>query len=179
MGYMVSTLINLPTDDDKNVYIFVMTGGWQSDEQRLINENFTRLAERIGPRAVVVRGFREEVFTQEVVEKYLGKNYNDLPLNLPAFLIANHHPTEISGNTIRILIPLAEAKRRFGSDHAFFEALVKFARSGDQEILKGSEHYVPLVIELNRMLELKPNIAGVGININGIIERFFSRERAA
>ena len=56
MGYMLNTLGNLPIDDDINLYIFVVNGGWSGGLYDVIESNFSNIAQRIGKNAVIVKG---------------------------------------------------------------------------------------------------------------------------
>ncbi len=52
MAYMLSSLAELPVDSDVNFYIFVINGGWSGGTSEIIERNFARIAQEIGPNAV-------------------------------------------------------------------------------------------------------------------------------
>ena len=69
MGYALSSLGNLPVQDEITLYVFIVGTGWKSDAYRDLEENFMELARRIGPAAVLAKGFEPESWSSQVCEK--------------------------------------------------------------------------------------------------------------
>jgi hypothetical protein len=171
MGYMLSSLAQLPIDDEVDLYIFVINGGWRGGSHEIIEQNFSKLAEEIGPRAVIAKGFNKS-WSSDVSRKYLGKDHSELFGLLPALLITDTHPDQLTDQSMRLLIPLKDANAKFGNFDTFFDSLTKFAREKDTDFLEHFHEKEESEKSAWNMLELKPNIWGIGININEILERF-------
>ncbi len=93
MGYMLSSLAELPIDNTVGFYIFaVAPHGWKSGLYDVVENNFTNIARAIGQEAVIVKGLNEDLFGDEVCKTYLGEHYSILLDDLPALLITNTHP---------------------------------------------------------------------------------------
>lgn len=63
MGYMLSSVGNLPLDENIDLYIFVVNGQWLGEPYETIDRNFSKLAKRIGERAVIVKGLESQAWT--------------------------------------------------------------------------------------------------------------------
>jgi hypothetical protein len=179
MGYLLSSLAQLPIESNVNFYIFVINGGWSGGYYEIIERNFAHVAKVIGPMSVIAKGFDEEWSTQ-VAEKYLGQDHSAMSHLLPALLITDTHPEQLSEESMRILVPLNMVEE-FGGVDKFFTLLARFVRDRDpqflslfQEVEKPKEN----IIEAGAsMLELKPNICGIGFNINEVIRRLSQRKQ--
>jgi hypothetical protein len=168
---MLSSLGTLPVQADISLYIFVINGGWHGGPSDLLEQNFSRLAQEIGPNAVIAKGFDVRAWSSQVAERYLGKNYSDLHSSLPALLLTDTHPEHLRPDSFRLLVPLREAQRRFGDLESFFRSLVGYAQSGDEAFLKRLRGEGTVIDTANDVVDLKPNLFGVGINLNALIDR--------
>jgi len=175
MGYMLSALGNLPVEDDVSLYIFVISGGWEGGRDELIERNFSKIAQRIGPNAVIARGFNETEWTGEIARTYLGQDADELWQLLPALLLTDAHPGSLTDGSLRLLIPLRDAEERFGGLDVFFRALSDFAVDRDPAFLERFHDRTDLVEAGNSVVDLKPNFFGLGINLNELIRRFRGR----
>jgi hypothetical protein len=176
MGYMVSSLAELPVDNSVAFYIFaVAPHGWKGGLYDVVEKNFSDIAGAIGQEAVIVKGLNTELFGEEVCTAYLGKHYPSLLDDLPALLITNTHPEKTTQETFKLFVPLRRAEQKFGSVDAFLSRIVRFVRNGDQSFLDLFQKEDDFIREGANMLELKPNFCGIGININAIIEWLIKR----
>lgn len=175
MGFMLSALGNLPIDENIELYVFVINGSWRGGPYELIEQNFSNIAKNIGPKAVIAKGFDSESWSTQVARKYFGKNHSELFNAIPALLITDAHPEKLNDKSLRLIVPLRDVEKRFGDWDTFFRLLSQFAIYKDVEFLKKFEDTSSLLKEGNKYLELKPNIFGIGINLNAIIERLSSR----
>lgn len=171
MGYMLSSLGNLPVQDDVSLYIFVVNGRWNGEFDEIIERNFGALAKQIGPQSVIAKGFEPEAWSDQVCAKYLGKDTRTLYDAFPALLITDSHPERISDKTLRLLVPLRDAEKRFGGITVFFSGLAEFARNRDPAFLKRFEEKESLKDKAWSVLELKPNFFGFGINLKELVAR--------
>ncbi len=171
MGYALSSLGNLPVQENISLYIFVVGGGWKGELQDAIEQNFMELARRIGPNAVIAKGFDPEMWSQQICEKYLGKNVQTLNDVLPALLLTDAHPDHLTERSLRLLVPLRDAQQRFGGIEGFFRALTEFALNRDSSFLSRFEEKPSLGSKAWSILELKPNFFGFGINIKEAVAR--------
>jgi len=177
MGYLVSSLGQVPVDDDITLYIFVVNGTWRGGASGVLEDNFVRIAERIGPTAAIVKGLKDDLVSEEAARKYLGKDYTDLLDSLPGLLLTDAHPEDLQEDSLRLLVPLKDAEARFGSFDAFFHALAEFAQNRDMAFLEKFEDKEDLLEAGNAIIDLKPNMFGVGVNLNALFARL--KERGA
>jgi hypothetical protein len=179
MGYMLSSLAELPVDDTVGFYIFaVAPHGWEGGLYDVVENNFSKIARAIGQDAVIVKGLNEELFSEQVCKTYLGKHYSNLLDDLPALLITNTHPEQTTEETSKLFVPLRRAEEKFGSVDAFLSRLIRFVRDGDQSFLDLFQREDDLIREGANMLELKPNFCRIDININAIIDWLIKRREA-
>jgi len=171
MGYMLSSLGNLPVQEDISLYIFVVNGRWSGEFNDLIEKNFSALAKQIGPNSVIAKGFEPKVWSDQVCSKYLGKNTKTMIDILPALLLTDSHPDRLTEKSLRLLVPLRDAEKRFGGANVFFSALAEFAKSRSPEFVARFEDKGSLKGKAWSVLELKPNIFGFGINLKELAAR--------
>jgi hypothetical protein len=171
MGYMLSSLGNLPVQEDVSLYIFVVNGRWSGEFNDLIEKNFGALAEHIGPNSVIAKGFDPEVWSNQVCSKYLGKDTKTMLDVLPALLLTDAHPEKLTDSSLRLLVPLRDADKRFGGIETFFAALADFSKSRNPDFLARFEDKEPLKSKAWSVLELKPNLFGFGINLKELAAR--------
>jgi hypothetical protein len=171
MGYMLNSLGNLPIDDNISLYIFVVNGGWRGGLYDIIEKNFSNIAQKIGPRAVIAKGFDSEVWSSQVAEKYFGKRHNELFDALPALVLTDAHPNNLNERSFRLIIPLRDVESRFKDWDTFFRSLSKFATDKDPGFLHRFQDAEDIISSGNRIIELKPNFFGLGVNLNALIER--------
>lgn len=168
MGYALTTLGDLPVQPGITLYIFVIGAGWHDDA---IEKNFMQLAQRIGPSAVIAKGFDSVAWSSQVYDRYLGKDVESSLDIVPALLLTDAHPRLLNSTSMRLLVPLREAEKRFGGIEAFFNALTSFAVHRDQTFLTRFEDKMSLGKKVWSVLELKPNAFGFGINIKEFVAR--------
>lgn len=135
MGYILSSLGNLPVQEDISLYIFVVNGRWKGEFNDAIEKNFGALAKQIGPNSVIAKGFDPEGWSDQVCSKYLGKDTKTMKNVLPALLLTDSHPDKLTDKSLRLLVPLRDADKRFGGIETFFAALADFSKSRNPEFL--------------------------------------------
>jgi hypothetical protein len=175
MGYALSSLGNLPVQDEISLYIFVVGSSWKDETYEAIENNFMELAKRIGPNAVIAKGFEPEMWSSQVCDKYLGKSVETLYDVFPALLLTDSHPDRLTEKSMRLLVPLRDAQKRFGGTAAFFEALSDFARTKNVSFLQRFEDNESLASKAWSVLELKPNFFGFGVNLKDLFARVQSK----
>jgi hypothetical protein len=123
------------------------------------------IARRIGPNAVIAKGFDSETWSREVSKKYLGEN-NQLPIDLlPALLLTDAHPDDLKESSLRLLVPLQDAKMRCGGSlETFFNALSDFSLNRNPSFLSKFEEKSSLSKAWSA-IDIKPNFYGIGINL--------------
>ncbi|MBB4255453.1 hypothetical protein [Rhizobium sp. BK008] len=180
MGYYLSSLAELPRDDDVKIYIFVLTDGVRSDLHDALQRNFLAIAKGIGTEAVIATGFDEHLWTEDLMKRYLGDaSIAQFYRYLPGVLITDSHPDEITEQSLKIVVPLEVAQKKFGSVDAFFSALIAFAKGRNQEFLgtitSDQSAMLNIIAHLNDIVDLKPNFAGLGINLNAAVNKWLNR----
>lgn len=186
MGFHVSTLHNLPIGHiDYFVHVFDMTDGVHA---RWVNENLYTLASSFGRNAGLVTGPRD---LSEELYRFLSKNLaygfgavEGILHSTTCLVISEGH----LANTEQpiYLIPIATPEATEDVRELIITLLEMIAESlrnsqlkqlvsslGAQELKLSSTHggfWVCNLRRLNNILELKPNVAGLGVNLNAIIE---------
>jgi hypothetical protein len=181
MGYYLNELANLPVDDNVHFYIFVVNGQFEEPLYEIIQSNFGSLAKSIGSNAVIAVGTDAMNFTTQVARKYLGEGNSDASFiqALPALLITNAHPDKLTKESVRLVVPLRDAAKRFGDWSQFFNLLTAFARGESKDFLDKFEAKEEDATDVgNKILHLKPNLFGLGINVNELVERYNKRRKA-
>jgi hypothetical protein len=178
MGYMLNSLGNLPIDDDVRFYIFVINGQWQEPTYAVMEENFAAVARSIGKAAVIAKGLNPQEWYGEVAEAYLGKDHDDCFSLLPALLLTDAHPSQITKGSLRLLVPLRDAESRFGGWPQFFRLLTDFVQLKNDEFVKRFEKKESAINVANSVISLKPGIFGISININELVSRWRKKKAA-
>lgn len=179
MGYMLNSLGNLPVDDEVRFYIYVINGQWREPLYEVMERNFASVARSIGKSAVIAIGLDPKEWYGEVAEAYLGKDHDDCFQLLPALLITDAHPSQISAESLRLLVPLRDAESRFGGWPQFFSLLTDFVQLKSDEFVKRFEKKEDLISVANSIVDLKPGIFGVSININELVTRWQKRKESS
>lgn len=187
MGFHVSTLHSLPIGSIKHfVHVLDMTHG---PHGRWIAKNLQLLASDFGPSAGLVTGNKN--LTQELCQ-FLQKNVTDdfgaverILYSATCLVISYGHLS--TTNKPVYLLPLAlpqeteAAEELIGALLRMLSASIKEDRIGEFVSSLGAielgltrpsiSFIVCTLREVNKMLELKPNVAGMGVNLNAIIEK--------
>jgi hypothetical protein len=181
MGYILNELANLPVDENVHFYIFVVNGQFKEPLYDMIQSNFASLAKSIGSNAVIATGTNPEEFTNQVAEKYGGKgrDLDSFAKVLPALVITDAHPSQLTEQSVRLIVPLGDAEKRFGDWSQFFRLLTTFVRGESKEFIEkfGAEDQDATDVG-NKILHLKPNLFGIGINLNELVDRMNKRRKA-
>lgn len=168
MGYKLSSLAHLPLRDSVDIYVFSIGDGlWEGGLRKVVHENFDEIAREIGPDAIIVGGIRED-FHGEVVETYLGKEYEDLKDRMPAILVTDAHPSKLDQDSLRLVIPLEEAYDNYEVIDQFLDELVAFVRGESDELISSLEESPHPAEVAGEIVEVSiPVIPGVvAVNVN-------------
>ena len=172
-GYMISSLGDLPIEDRIKFYIYIINGfSWKGSINEVILENFENIAREIGPNASIVKGLNEPFWSNEIIEKYLGKSHQQILSLLPALLITNSHPSNLRENSLRLIIPLRNINRDFFDVSNFFILLVQFIKNGDLEFLNKFDDKTSMIDKILDYVEISPSFFGIGINLKAFIKNY-------
>lgn len=179
MGYALISVAELPLEEDVNMYIFVLAdGSWYGDLSEIVNKNFDEMARSIGSKAIIVKGLVANYFPEEVRRRYFGDAQKFFwSGGVPALLITDAHPDTLRPESLRLFVPLVKVKDLFGSFDAFFDSLAAFARRENDEFLEKFEDANSFLDESLKVLHLKPNVFGFGLNISAFVELIRRRRR--
>ncbi|MEW6734620.1 MAG: hypothetical protein AB1489_25065 [Acidobacteriota bacterium] len=186
MGLMIHSLGELPTDAKREYYVYLLDYGWDEPLGDALRNNFSKMAAKASAAdAVVIRGVVGSHFEDEVLSWH---HINGQPGDgiLPAILITTRHPHQFHhyGKDWQkegklhadrlLLIPLREVCKtttevadlieKIFSDIKKKQALADFAVAREMKKGKGGAIVDALI--------LKPNIQGVGIDLE-FIKQFF------
>ena len=177
MGYALNELVNLPVDENIHFYIFVVNGQFREPLYDMIQQNFIEIAHSIGSNAAIAIGTDPKSFTTQVARRYLGAGNSDSSFTriLPALIITNAHPEKLTNDSVRLVIPLRDAETRFGGWVQFFALLSSYVRGENDDFVKRFEAKENLVDAANKVVNLKPGMFGISLNINELVDRWNKR----
>lgn len=191
MGLKVHSLARLPSDAERDYFVYLLDYGWDEPLSRGLRCNFERLADIASRnRAVVITGFNGEEFANEVFSWHQinGQPGTDI---LPAILVTTCHPhrfAELNDFPQRsrrhsgalfsdrmVLIPLRALCKTETDVTSVIERILADIREKKQ--LPDFEVYQIFARgkrgALADALILQPNVAGVGLDLKAI-GRFLS-----
>lgn len=185
MGYKISSLKSLPVIPGIDLYVFILgQHKWAGGYSEVIENNFSKLAQHLGKRGAIVAGhdgvklgrelsheLSNAALSNKIVHDFVGKG-ESLGLSI---LLVGAHPSHLTDNDLFLLAPIEQIERSFGSLDQFFSELCEFSENRDTTFLEKFEERAKTGGGISDFFELKPNMFGVGININAIINRW--RER--
>jgi hypothetical protein len=177
MGYALTSLGNLPVDDEVKFYIFAINGQWQEPLYRMIEQNFESIARSIGKHAVIAKGLNPAEWYGEVAERYLGKDHDRYFQLLPALLVTDTHPDRLSDKSVRLLVPLKDIEDRFGGWTQFFTLLSDFVQLKSDEFAKRFERKEDLLNTATKIINVNPGAFGVSINAIELLSWWRRRAR--
>jgi hypothetical protein len=169
MGYKLNALGNLPVDGTVNSYIFVLKSDFSDDLTDMIEKNFDNIAREIGDDAIIAQGLNEKRWLDEVGPKYLGQDWLLYTSLLPALLITDSHPDDVTEDSERIFIPLVEVSKQFLTWTAFFQMLVKYVRHEPNDLAARLQKGADAFDVLNGIFKINPGFLGISIDFNALV----------
>ncbi|WP_432696120.1 hypothetical protein ACQUQP_16460 [Marinobacterium sp. YM272] len=185
MGYKISSLKSLPVIPSIDLYVFILgQHKWAGGYSEVIEDNFSRLAQHLGERGAIVAGHDGISLTRELsrelsnaalsnrtIHDFVAKGES---LGLSVLLVGTH-PSHLTDDDLFLLAPIEQIESRFGSLDLFFSELCEFSENRDTSFLEKFEEREKTGCDVSDFFELKPNMFGIGININAIINRWRQR----
>lgn len=180
MGYKISSLKSLPLIPWIDLYVFVLgTHQWSGGYAEIIEDNFSKIAHKLGARGAIVashdginlkRDLANELAAaaqkSKLIHEFVAKG-ESLGLSI---LLLGSHPQIISEKDLFLLAPIEQINNRFGSLDRFFSELCNFSENRNPDFLKRFEDRPVKRGLISEFLELKPNMFGIGVNVNAIID---------
>lgn len=192
MGYQISSILGVASDDLHSYFLYyIPSQGFEYRKCEWMNEymakNFTRIAQLVGPNAVFItpldynrREYYEKVNT---IEGFFcrgeGRRRDILAIchSGRPFLIFSKTPLceNTSGDGIIIDLAGIQDEATLG---AVLDAIIKTICSDSfedfvnhlPELTPSEDRPDPMHLDLTTMLELKPNVFGLGVNLNAVID---------
>lgn len=178
MGYIASLNVAKVPASGYEWYIFLLEDDWRDNLRQELSDNFHILAEAVGDRSLVVRGAKREQFSGEVFATYGIK-----VTKLPALLLTNISPSAASQDAssskdVRAIVISLE--RRYDHAGSISQLLRKIVETlKEPEAMEALEKLDRSKIERRwgwlRMLELKPNFCGFGVNLNAVVDEVLEK----
>jgi len=190
MGFHVSQLRSAPIGIYE-YYVYFIDAAPQESHTRAIAESLLSLAMDAGTDAAIVSGPASlSAELTEFLQRHAPEHFVQLEILLGqvSCLLISRGALQTTTQEI-FVVPLALGHTDVESQKALIEGLLSplvqamredtvadFCRSlGAQELplsdLKGGI-VVAIFRNLNKVLELKPNVIGLGVNLNAVLERF-------
>jgi hypothetical protein len=191
MGLMLHSLAELPITAERSYYIYLLDFGWAEPIVKTLKENFEKMAILSSQtNSIVMMGLEGSHFNDDVLSWH---NINGLPGEeiLPALLVTTLHPhffkinSETNYTILQedysdklLIIPLRKICKEPKDVVVLIEKL--FRDIADKKTLGNFQ----VVKEMKKgkkgaladALLLEPNIGGLGLNLNKIINYFLERD---
>jgi hypothetical protein len=177
MGYLLSSLGNLPLDEDIKFYVFVINGQWKEPLYEMIEQNFSAIAKSVGTHAVIAKGLNPVEWYGEIAEKYFGKDHEQYFHLLPALLVTDTHPDSFSEKSLRLIVPLRDVEARFGGWNQFFALLSDFVQLKSDAFLRKFQAKEGAFDVADKIIKISPGAFGVSVNINELVSQWRKRRR--
>jgi hypothetical protein len=187
MGYRISTIKNLPIIPGINLYIFVLGNyEWSGGYREVIEKNFNKLAKNLGPHAAIVVGHDGINLANELITSLRDKLFHHKALERlaqeaessgVALLLLGAHPKELKETDLILYAPISEIESKFNELDIFFNELCSFATNRNESFLKKFEEQKSSINDFLDVIDLKPNIFGIGSNINSFIKKVLRVQR--
>ncbi len=183
MGLYVHNIGNLPVDDKRNYFLYVLDYGWHEPLAQALRENFTNMARMASKtKSVVIAGVEPVHFENQVFSAH-GINGEPGEEILPAILITTLHPRYFQENQGRwrddgtiddklLLIPLkkccATTTDVVNLIHRVFRDIEGKSALQDFEVVNSFRKAERR--SLTDAIVLQPNFGGVGIDLRKLFE---------
>ena len=185
MGYRIATIENLPVIPGIDLYVFVL-GNYecQGGYRETIENNFSKLAKNLGHKAAIVAGHDGINLTNELTRclherlpdyRMLESLVRKADNSGTSLLLLGAHPNELTEEDLVLYAPISEIDMKFNELEIFFDELCRFAVDKNESFLKRFEEKNTKIVDCLEAIELKPNLFGIGININFFIEKVLKR----
>lgn len=190
MGLMIHSLGELPETAERGFYVYLLDYGWEDPLGSVVIDNFDRMSDEASRNdAVVIRGLVGQHFTDEVLlwHQINGQPGEDI---LPALLLTTRNPHQFRDSRFGdhapapkdriLLIPL----RKVCASPVDVAPLLKklFADIRERKQLSNFEVAKELRAGAGNAvvdgLILQPNIAGIGVNLNVVLDFLRGRRRS-
>jgi hypothetical protein len=212
MGFTVGSFHRAPIGEFE-FSVFVITNHRDAAHNKWINRNFQRIAKDIGPKAVIVKGYNDDLSNEvkAFLERWMNDRRDDSSEAARAIwgLLDKTTCLLVAKKDIRttdaplLLIPLAPASKSdepaAGSKADAENFIGELMQSVVEKVRDGTilEHaqalgaarfklksirngvVITTLRQMNDVMELKPNIAGFGMNLNALIEKTLGEARRA
>jgi hypothetical protein len=138
MGFIATDLATVPALPHYSWYLFLLEDRWHDPLREQLEKNFMKLAEDVGPNALVVRGAHPEQFYSQVFYEYaLQDRMKKQERILPALLVTDTPPGEIrkdeelAKKAKIMLFPLSKLTDRAVELTTFLQMLCETLRSSE------------------------------------------------
>jgi hypothetical protein len=177
MGIATANVLSLPASN-YDYYIFILAGNanWKGGMLESINNNFEHLAKEIGLNSVIIKGLIPKELTEDIANTYFNGIENIQSL-IPAIFFTNSDPKSVNQNSLKILIPLTKIEKKFDSIENFFNLLTDFTNKRNNNFIDFTKDNIDWVDGFNKVIDLKPNAFGIGVNFNGLLELAFGKKK--
>jgi hypothetical protein len=171
MGYLLSSLENLPEDPTVKYYLFAIRQSWNSDLAERLEANFAHLAKAVDAEGVYAKGIDHEEWLEEVASTYLGKDWKDYEALLPALILSDSHPKHISDESLLLFITLKDVKDRFGDWDGLFREVTRFMNGKNNKFIDRFRSKGDFLDAIDTVFKVRPSIFGITIDVSALAKR--------
>lgn len=179
MGFIATDIAKIPSVGYE-WYLYLLTDNWDDPIQEALLKNFDQLSQSVGTSCLVVKGANPEQFYNSLIDSQFVELIRTTGEELfPSLVLSSHPPSKLNESSgkganikgaVSFLIPL-----RMKADlHSFLRKLSETIKSGDPMELFENDP-VSKWAWMTEYLEVKPNICGVGINLNPLFDKLFRK----
>ncbi|WP_029790589.1 MULTISPECIES: hypothetical protein [Vibrio] len=185
-GYRVSSLKTTPKVPGLELYVFIVGSiEWKTGFSDRLMKNFDVLARNLGEKGVIVAPHDGSDLTEELAGcvNNLGNKNKDIHDFLATgsktgvgLMLMSSHPNDLTDEDLVLYSPLELLDAKFGTLEQFFAELCAFSEHKDASFVsKFSEAKSGLVSETANMIDLNPNLFGIGVNLNPMKDKVMKK----
>jgi hypothetical protein len=183
MGLMIHSLGALPANAEKDYYVYLLDYGWHEPLGDALLKNFDNMADAASKsNSVILRGLVGCHFVDEVLSWHSINGQSSEGI-LPAILITTRNPHEFHRQEISdtgrttdrlLLIPLRQVCESTGDVAVLIDKIFTDIREKRKlsSFAIGKKLRAGKANAIVDSIVLKPNISGVGIDLNALIDFF-------
>ncbi|RCS69176.1 hypothetical protein [Vibrio casei] len=186
MGYRISSLKKTPKVPGLELYVFIVGSiEWKTGFSDRLMKNFDVLARNLGEKGAIVAPHDGSDFAEELSDcvNNLGNENKGIQDFLATsskagvgLMLMSSHPNDLTDEDLVLYSPLELLDEQFGALDHFFTELCSFAAHKDASFVsKFSEAKSGFVSETANMIDLNPNIFGIGVNLNPLKEKVMKK----
>jgi hypothetical protein len=172
MGYLLTSLNQLPVDGSVDYYLFLLRASFDTPILETVERNFAKIAKEVGASGVyAVPAADHDKWLDQVGASYLGATWQDYEDLLPALLLTDSHPEEVTSESLRLFMPLGDVDKRFGSLDKLLVQVTRFMRKEDNKFLEKFRKKEDVFDASKKIFKWDVGVLGLKIDVMELISQ--------